>query len=151
MNKRKDIMKRFFCVILCIEVLFSMSACNVYLKKSGDVKNVRVKKWEASKIYSDNEINLAIKAAEDYFEEEFYGCTLTDITYVGDNESLYETSYRKNNGFDYDEMIVLMSSFNTDSFGGDGSLEPDSTYNGWNWIMGRKYGGEWEHVDHGYG
>lgn len=142
-------MKKLICILLCVTVLFSMSACNVQLNTTGDVKNVKVEKWEASKLYSDDEINSAIKAAEDYFKKEFGGCTLTKITYAGDTESLNETAYRKDNGSDYEKVIVLVSSFDTDSFGG-GSLNPDSTYDNWKWIIGKKQGEKWEHIDHGY-
>ncbi len=143
-------MKKLICILLCITVLFSMSACSVQLNKFGDVKNVKVEKWEASKLYSDDDINDAINAAKDYFRKEFSGCTLTKITYGGDNVSLNETAYRKDNGYDYDKVIVLVSSFDTDSFGGNGSLNPNSTYDNWKWIMGKKQGGRWEHIDHGY-
>ena len=131
-------MKRLICILLCITFLFSMSACDVRLNTTGDVKNVKVEKWEASKIYSDDEINSAIKAVENYFKKEFGGCTLTKITYAGDTESLNETAYRKENGYDYDKVIVLVSSFETDSFGGDGSLNPNSTYDNWDSDHGRK-------------
>lgn len=143
-------MKKLICILLSVTVLFSMSACNVQLNKSGNVKNVKIEEWEASKLYSDNEIKAAIKVAEDYFEKEFGGCTLTKITYAGDTESLNETAYIKDNGGNYDKVIVLSSSFDTDSFGGDGSLNPNSTYDNWDWIMGKKQGGKWEHIDHGY-
>ena len=49
-----------------------------------------------------------------------------------------------------DEVIVLLSSFDVDSSGGDGSLNPNSTYNNWNWILVRTKGGKWQHIDHGY-
>lgn len=150
MIKEESKMKRLICVLLSFTVLFSMSACNVGLNKSGDVKNVKIVEWEPSKIYSDDEINSAIKAAEDYFKKEFGGCTLTKITYAGDTESLDETAFRKDNGYGCDKVIVLVSSFETDSFGGDGSLNPNSTYNNWKWIIGKKQGGKWEHIDHGY-
>ena len=149
MVKEKIKMKRLICILLSVTFLFSMSACNVQLNTTGDVKNVKVEKWEASKLYSDDEINSAIKAVENYFKKEFGGCTLTKITYAGDTESLDETAYRKDNGSDYDKVIVLVSSFDTDSFGGDGSLNPNSTYDNWKWIMGKKQGGRWEHIDHG--
>jgi hypothetical protein len=51
---------------------------------------------------------------------------------------------------DGDEVIVLVSSFDVDETGGDGSLNPDSTYTKWMWIMARQEGGKWQHVDHGY-
>ena len=143
-------MKKLICILLSVTVLFLMSACNVQLNKSGNVKSVKIEEWEVSKLYSDDEIKAAIKVSEDYFEKEFGGCTLTKITYAGDNVSLNETAYRKDNGSDYDKVIVLLSSFDTDSFGGDGSLNPNSTYDNWNWIMGKKQGDKWEHIDHGY-
>lgn len=143
-------MKKLICILLSVTVLFLMSACNVQLNKSGNVKSVKIEEWKVSKLYSDDEIKAAIKASEDYFEKEFGGCTLTKITYAGDNVSLNETAYRKDNGSDYDKVIVLLSSFDTDSFGGDGSLNPNSTYDNWNWIMGKKQGDKWEHIDHGY-
>lgn len=59
--KEKNEMKRLICILLCITFLFSMSACDVRLNTTGDVKNVKVEKWEASKIYSDDEINAPIQ------------------------------------------------------------------------------------------
>ena len=41
-------------------------------------------------------------------------------------------------------------SFDVDSSGGDGSLNPDSTYDNWMWILVRNKDGEWKHVDHGF-
>ena len=40
-----------------------MSACDVRLNTTGDVKNVKIVEWEASKIYSDDEINAPIQKA----------------------------------------------------------------------------------------
>ena len=40
-----------------------------------------------------------------------------------------------------DEVIVLLSSFDVDSSGGDGSLIQNSTYNDWRWIFNIKKGG----------
>ena len=43
-----------------------------------------------------------------------------------------------------------VASFDVDSSGGDGSLNPNSTYSDWKWILVRTNGGHWQHVDHGY-
>jgi hypothetical protein len=46
---------------------------------------------------------------------------------------------------------VLLSDFNVDSSGGDGSLNPNSTYGGWNWILIRdSKTGNWRVDDWGY-
>jgi hypothetical protein len=51
---------------------------------------------------------------------------------------------------DADEVIVLTSSFDVDASGGDGSLNPNSTYTKWMWILVRNKVEKWKHVDHGY-
>ena len=81
--------------------------------------------------------------------------TVTKPVYVsciirvnGDDSSKdYQDWADRNNA---DEVIVLLSSFDVDSSGGDGSLNPNSTYNDWKWILVRTNGGQWQHVDHGY-
>ena len=50
-----------------------------------------------------------------------------------------------------DEAIVLYSSFDTDASGGDGSLEPNTTYDDFRWILVRDNGGTWEVRTYGYG
>ena len=50
-----------------------------------------------------------------------------------------------------EEAIILVSTFEVDASGGDGSLNPNSTYTGWQWILVRSANGAWEHRDHGYG
>ena len=55
------------------------------------------------------------------------------------------------NQYGGDELIVLLSSFDVDASGGDGSLNPNETYSNWNWILVRDSGGQWRHADHGYG
>ena len=94
------------------------------------------------------EIKDAIDAAMDYFKKEFDGCTLTEISYAGDETSADFAEWAQR--IDGDEVIVLVSSFNVDASGGDGSLNPNSTYTKWMWIMARQEGGKWQHVDHGY-
>lgn len=101
-----------------------------------------------SEIYSADDINSAVDTIEKEFDANWNGCTLTEIYYAGDD---YCTDFQefadRNNA---DEVIVLLSSFDVDSSGGDGSLNPNSTYNNWNWILVRTKGGKWQHIDHGY-
>ena len=126
---------------LCAVVLL-FSACG------GNAGDVHIPPYE-SDIYTDAEIADAIDAAIAYFKAEFSGCTLTEITYIGDdkNEGFREFAQLYN----ADDVIVLTSSFDVDASGGDGSLNPNSTYDGWSWIMVRSNGGAWRHADHGYG
>ncbi len=98
-------------------------------------------------MYTEEEIQDAIDAATAYFDRYFYDCTLTEIYYAGDavSREFAEWAERHN----ADEVIVLISSFDVGN-NADGSLNPNSTYNNWKWIMVRKEGGKWEHADHGY-
>ena len=83
----------------------------------------------------------------DYFNENFKGCTLKEIYYAGDNENYFKEILQQYGG---DEAIVLISTFDVDGSGGDGSLNPNSTYKDWIWLLVRNKQGEWKHVDHGY-
>lgn len=134
-------MKKFLAVVLVLVGMLGLVACG------GNTKNVKITDY-SSEIYSDAEIDSAIDVAIDYFEKYFDGCTLTEITYLGDDElDDFQKFAERNNA---DDVIVLISDFEVDASGGDGSLEPNSTYTDWNWILVRTDGGQWEHVDHGY-
>lgn len=134
-------MKKLIALMLSVLCAMSLAGCG------GNVKGVQIKEY-SSEIYSDAEISEAIDVAIDYFRKEFSGCTLTEITYIGDarNDS-WQDSAGKNHA---DDVIVLVSSFDVDASGGDGSLNPNSTYTNWKWILVRSDGGKWQHVDHGY-
>lgn len=126
---------------LILIIIFSLSGCG------GNVKNVNINDVE-SEYYTSKEINSAIETIIKQFDKEWDGCTLNEIYYAGDNMSKdYQDWADRNNA---DEVIVLLSSFEVDSSGGDGSLNPNSTYDGWLWILVRNTDGQWKHVDHGY-
>lgn len=102
----------------------------------------------ASAYYSQADIDDAIDVIKKEFRASWRGCTLTEISYAGDDRSdAYRASADRNAA---NEVIVLTSAFDVDHTGGDGSLNPNSTYRNWMWILVRKTGGNWEHVDHGY-
>ncbi|KGR76283.1 hypothetical protein CD33_06985 [Ureibacillus sinduriensis BLB-1 = JCM 15800] len=61
--------------------------------------------------------------------------------------------YGKGSGKNIDpgNVIGLVSNFDVDSSGGDGSLEPNSTYTEWNWILIRDgKPNKWRVDDWGY-
>ena len=134
-------MKKIVCIILCSLLVFSLSACG------GDISRVNTHNVN-SEIYSQEDINAAIDTIKKEFMMNWGGCTLTEIYYAGDDSSKdHQDLADRNNA---DEVIVLLSSFDVDSSGGDGSLNPNSTYSDWSWILVRTNGGKWQHVDHGY-
>lgn len=134
-------MKKIIIFLVSVVMIINLSACG------GNVKNVKVIDVE-SEIYTSDDINSAIKTIVKEFDKDWKGCTLKEIYYAGDETSKnYQDWADRNNA---DEVIVLLSSFDVDSSGGNGSLNPNSTYDGWNWILVRNRGGQWKHVDHGY-
>ena len=134
-------MKKIVFIMLCILLVFSLSACG------GDVSEVNTHNVN-SEIYSQEDINDAIDTIKKEFKRNWEGCTLTEIYYAGDDSSKDHQDWADRNNAD--EVIVLLSSFDVDSSGGDGSLNPNSTYSDWNWILVRTNGGKWQHGDHGY-
>ena len=136
--KAKNVLWVMFAAI----VIFIMIFCG------GNVWNVSVPEY-TSEVYSDREINAAIRTIKWYFKLHFNDCILTEITYAGDEKSEHEAEFAQRNNAD--EVIVLVSSFDVGASGGDGSLNPNSTYTGWSWILVRDEGGSWRHVSHGYG
>ena len=135
-------MKRIVAILLAIACMISLLACG-----GGDVSEVGIKEF-TSEIYTHKEIESAIDEILHYFKKNFDGCTLREITYAGDEWAKREAEYAQR--YEADDVIVLISTFDVDSSGGDGSLNPDSTYTRWQWILVRDGKGRWKHVDHGY-
>jgi hypothetical protein len=105
------------------------------------------KKAEIQRLFAPQNIH-GIPSETLLSKKEFDDCTLTEITYYGDDKLAdYQEFATRHNG---DEVIVLVSTFETGTSGGDGSLNPNDTYTNWKWILVRTKGGKWRHVDHGY-
>lgn len=137
-------MKKIIALCLALILVLSTVGCN-----KGNVNNVNITDWEHSEIYSDEDIQSAITVVMDYFKSEFEGCTLTSISYPGDSSADEFIEWAEQ--YEADEAIVLYSSFDVDASGGDGSLNPNSTYNDFKWILTRSENGPWKHKTHGYG
>ena len=135
-------MRKTTILLLLLTALLTLCACG------GDVSKVNISIPEKSDLYTTKEIEDAIDTAMDYFKKEFDGSTLTEIAYAGDERCNGYAEWAQRIGGD--EVIVLVSSFEVDASGGDGSLNPNSTYTKWMWILAREEGGKWQHVDHGY-
>ena len=118
-------MKRLLSLFLCLAMISVLWGCG------GDIKAVKTRDVE-SDIYSVEDIEAAIKVIKTEFDRNWDGCKLTEIYYAGDEISLDHQDWADRNNAD--EVIVLLSSFDVDGSGGDGSLNPNSTYNKWNWI-----------------
>ena len=131
-----------------IKVLLSLMLCAALLTAcgGGDVRNVERNPGE-SQLYSDGEINSAMNEVLDFFQKEFDGCTMTEIRY---DEEKYAERQRMESEDHGREVIVLLTDFTVDSSGGDGSLNPNSTYRNYQWTLTRTLFG-WKLQDWGYG
>ena len=134
-------MKKTVIFFFCLIFSFGLCACG------GDISDVKTHEVP-SEIYTQADINTAIKKITREFARNWRSCALTEICYAGDEETKAHRDWADRNHAD--EVIVLTSSFDVDSSGGDGSLNPNSTYENWQWILVRTAGGQWRHVDHGY-
>lgn len=134
-------MKKYVLLFLSCLFILGLTACG------GNVNTATVQRVD-SDIYTEQEIESAIEVTKTYFKLHFSGCTLTEISYAGDEYTNDFSDWAERN--DADDVIVLISSFDVGPSGGDGSLNPNSTYSNWNWILVRDEGGSWKHVDHGY-
>lgn len=105
--------------------------------------------------FSEKEIRSAMGSVIAKFED-FKGCELTRLWYDEKKSDHQIESYMTNgrgagSGVSRDNMIVVYSDFSVDSSGGDGSLNPNSTYTDWCWILVRDHEkGKWEVDDWGY-
>ncbi len=126
--------------ILVLVLALLLSACG------GDVSRVEHVIGE-SDYYTQAQIRGAMNEVEKFFRAEFSGCTLTELRYEEEKTGEKQLAWAEDYGA---EVIVLLSSFDVDASGGDGSLNPNSTYERYQWILTKTLFG-WELKDWGYG
>ena len=116
----------------------------------GNVSNVnRVVGYSA--LYGDTLINEACKVVEQKFANEFEGCTLTELRYDEEVENRFADEIARYATEENQELIVLLSTFNTDEKGGDGSFNPNDTYTNFQWHLVRTADKKsWEIISWGY-
>lgn len=137
----------FLCLILVGFYLLIAS-------QGGKTNNVQVNIGKSDK-FSEEEINDAVKSVKGKFKC-FKGCTLTKVWYDEEKSNEYIKGYLSNGGgsvndAEAENVILLISEYDVDSSGGDGSLNPNSTYSNWNWILIRSSEkSNWKVKDWGY-
>ncbi|MBQ3938547.1 MAG: hypothetical protein II724_04295 [Clostridia bacterium] len=112
----------------------------------GSTENVRIIPKE-SELFTEEEIEAAIEVVLADFRAGWWGCTLTEIGYAGDDKvRKYQPYSPWTNG---ERMMILVSSFEVAEHGADLSLDP-GTWTGWQWILVQQEDGSWVLVDSGY-
>lgn len=135
-------MKRMILFLILLSLV--LTGCG----KGGNASGVQIITGE-SEIFTQQEIEESMEVAMNYFRKEFDGCTMTQIQYDEARSAAAAQEWARQYGAD--EGIVLYSSFDVDASGGDGSLNPNSTYNNWQWVLTRDAGDEWVLRTWGYG
>ena len=130
-------------IALCCLLLIGFTGC----KNMGNVTNVKIKEVD-SEIYSKEDIEDAIQVIINDFKDNWGGCTLNEIYYIGDerNHDFIEWATKNNK----EVVNVLTSRFTVGSYAKDKSLNLNSEYTNWNWILVRNKNESWQHIDHGY-
>ena len=129
-------------ILFCIVLIFVI----FHYKINYDLSKVNIISTN-SEIYSEDDINDSIKTTLKFFNKNFKGCNLLSIGYIGDEKNNDYIDWARK--YNKDEVIVLISNFETDSFV-NGGLNPNYKYEDWIWILVRNKNEKWKHVDHGY-
>lgn len=132
-------MKKILALISASALLLVLCSCG------GDISQTVVVPVK-SEIYTDAEIDAAIKTVKKVFQKGYSGCTLNELQYAGDEDQWADPGI-----YDGDEAIVITGSFYVSESGASAGLNPNQTYEGFSWILVRNNQGKWRCVDGGYG
>lgn len=128
-------MKKGLIIPTIIVVIALLCSCG----KTGAVQKI----IPDSEIYSKEEIESAMNTVIKEFRKNFDGCELLKIEYDD------EATLREAKNYGSGEVMVLLSEFKTgNSF--RGSLEPDSLYQDYKWVLVRGKLGGWKLRNRGY-
>lgn len=95
----------------------------------------------ASVHYSETEVEQMMDVVEQAFRNAFQGCYLIELTYDEALSDLYCEEWAEQ--YDADLAVILTSVFDVGASGGDGSLNPNSTYSNWEWILTKTGQEDW--------
>ena len=132
-------MKKLIVLLIAAVTVLCLASCDGMVSVEGLKSNV----------YTQEDYDEAVAVMQSYFKDNFEGCTLKEVKYAGDDESELEAEAQ---GLAFDQVMVLLTKFETDEEDHENGLEPGKTYEDYKWIMTRPMAGApWEHKDHGYG
>lgn len=135
--------KSILLFLLVFLILMVNIGCSNNKKEENAVKNIT-----KSNIYKEDELNEAMDALIQYFEEKFVGVNLINVSYVGDENKADIEIYKKE--YAVDNLIILNTTFNTESTIGDIPFDINSEYKDYPWIMVKNEEGKWVVRSWGY-
>ena len=148
-------MKKSLVVISSIVFAFLLIACGQKDKESTIEPEKEPLVTQETTRFTNDEIDAAMECVREEFKN-FEGCKLTDLWYdekesMAITESYMQYGRGSTNGVAEENIIVLISNFDVDKSGGDGSLTPGTTYDNWSWTLIRDdKAGQWKVDDYGY-
>ena len=128
-------------LLLLLVALLILSGC---AGGNTDVVDIEV---GDSQLYEEPEIREAMEVVLKQFEKSWEGCVLLKLWY--DEEASLKEADEWAQQYGGEEAIVLFSHYWVDGSGRSPSLNPNSLYQNWSWILVRN-GGKWELKDCGY-
>ena len=151
LTKGCDCMKKKSISVICaVLVISGVATVLVLTGNRGNVSNVnRVVGYSA--LYGENSINEAFDVIEKKFAKDFKCCTLAELRYDEDVENRFAEEIEKYHKENNQELIVVLSIFDTDEKGGDGGFNPNDTYANWQWYLVKTADKKsWEIINWGY-
>jgi hypothetical protein len=139
--------KRSIIGLLILLSAIAITSILLSANKGGDISKVKLESSE-SQLYTQEDIKAVMDIVLDYFKREFKGCSLRELWYDEGVSNRDSVGWAEQ--YEADEAIVLLSNFDVDASGGDGSLNPNTSYRDWQWILVRNKGGKWELKTWGY-
>ncbi len=142
--------KRDIFVICAVLVVLAVGTVLALIGNKGNVSNVN-RVIGNSALYDDNLIYEACRVVEKKFAEEFEGCTLTELRYDAEIENRFSDEISRYAVEKNQELIVLISTFDTNEKSRDSGFNPNDTYTNWQWHLVRTADTKsWEIVGWGY-
>lgn len=126
--------KKTIIAICAVLVSLGVATALLLIGNRGNVSNVN-RVVGSSALYSEKSINKAFDVIEKKFAKDFEGCILTELRYDEDVESRFEEEIEKYHKENNQDLIVVLSTFDTDEKGGDGGFNPNDTYTNWQWYL----------------
>ena len=139
-----------------IEIEYSGEIMETYPARLGEVYSIRIRQGVEhiigySALYDEELIKEAYNEIEKTFAREFAGCTLKQLRYDEKVENRFADAIMEYATENKQELIIILSSFETDDNGGNGGLNPNDTYTDWQWHLVRSEDkNSWKLISWGY-
>lgn len=138
--------KKWLWIVIVVGFLLGLGIDLYRQSRQGDTSHTLRIIGETT-LYDEKDINQAMNVVQKFFQKNYQGCTLKQIWY--DEEKSQREAAEWAAQYGADEALVLYSNYETGS-NASPSLEPNSLYSDWKWVLVRQRFGFWELKNWGY-